>query len=226
MLKNKISILSSSYIIPNHYSWKDNFKNEKIFDFKYVNNLNHGFHKVPRENILFSLIFVNDLINENKIYNNTEIKQISRSIINLVKIRLKTSNSPIIIFLVNYKSNNIFDYLSKKNHSEIIFDTLFNELLVLSKNYSNLILLNFNSLIENSKKSEYVIFADNFKFDPVKKDIVKGNKYRWDSNSKVWYKKVKVDELASEKDWLTAAIYDQIFEGRVEKIEPIDKYKL
>ena len=153
MLKNKISILSSSYIIPNHYSWKDNFKNEKIFDFKYVNNLNHGFHKVPRENILFSLIFVNDLINENKIYNNTEIKQISRSIINLVKIRLKTSNSPIIIFLVNYKSNNIFDYLSKKNHSEIIFDTLFNELLVLSKNYSNLILLNFNSLIENSKKN-------------------------------------------------------------------------
>ena len=81
-------------------------------------------------------------------------------------------------------------------------------------------------LIENSKKSEYVIFADNFKFDPVKKDIVKGNKYRWDSNSKVWYKKVKVDELANEKDWLTAAIYDQIFEGRVEKIEPIDKYKL
>ena len=81
-------------------------------------------------------------------------------------------------------------------------------------------------LIENSKKSEYVIFADNFKFDPVKKDIVKGNKYRWDSNSKVWYKKVKVDELANEKDWLTAAIYDQIFEGRVEKMKPIDKYKL
>jgi len=81
-------------------------------------------------------------------------------------------------------------------------------------------------LIENSKKSEYVIFADNFKFDPVKKDIVKGNKYRWDSNSKVWYKKVKVDELANEKDWITAAIYDQIFEGRVEKIKPIDKYKL
>ncbi len=81
-------------------------------------------------------------------------------------------------------------------------------------------------LIENSKKCEYIIFADNFKFDPVKKDIVKGNKYRWDSNSKVWYKKVKVDELANEKDWLTAAIYNQIFEGRVEKIEPINKYKL
>ena len=81
-------------------------------------------------------------------------------------------------------------------------------------------------LIENSKKSEYVIFADNFKFDPVKKDIVKGNKYRWDSNSKVWYKKVKVDELANEKDWLTVAIYNQIFEGRVEKMKPIDKYKL
>ncbi|MFL2982951.1 MAG: 3'-5' exonuclease [Candidatus Neomarinimicrobiota bacterium] len=81
-------------------------------------------------------------------------------------------------------------------------------------------------LIESSKRPEYVIFADNFKFDPVKKDIVKGNKYRWDSKSKVWFKKVNVDELANEKDWLTATIYSQIFEGRIEEIDPIDKYKL
>jgi len=81
-------------------------------------------------------------------------------------------------------------------------------------------------LIESSKRPEYVIFADNFKYDPVKKDIVKGNKYRWDPEGKVWHKKVNLDELDHEKDWLTATIYDQIFEGRVEEINPNDKYKL
>ena len=81
-------------------------------------------------------------------------------------------------------------------------------------------------LIESSKRPEYVIFADNFKYDPVKKDIVKGNKYRWDPAGKVWHKKVNLEELEYEKDWLTATIYDQIFEGRVEEINPNDKYKL
>ena len=81
-------------------------------------------------------------------------------------------------------------------------------------------------LIESSKRPEYVIFADNFKYDPVKKDIVKGNKYRWDPEGKVWHKKVNLDELEHEKDWLTATIYDQVFEGRVEEINPNDKYKL
>jgi len=81
-------------------------------------------------------------------------------------------------------------------------------------------------LIESSKRPEYVIFADHFKYDPVKKDVVKGNKYRWDPESKVWYKKVNFDTLEHEKDWLTATIYDQIFKGRIEEINPNDKYKL
>jgi len=81
-------------------------------------------------------------------------------------------------------------------------------------------------LIDNAKKPVYVIFADNFKYDPVKKDIVKANKYRWNPDDKIWYKKVNFDELDSEKDWLTATIYDQAFEGRVEEINLNDKYKL
>jgi len=81
-------------------------------------------------------------------------------------------------------------------------------------------------LIDNAKKPVYVIFADNFKYDPVKKDIVKANKYRWNPDDKIWYKKVNFDELDSEKDWLTATIYDQVFEGRVEEINLNDKYKL
>jgi len=81
-------------------------------------------------------------------------------------------------------------------------------------------------LIENSQKPTYVIFATNFNYDPVKKDIVKANKYKWNAEDKVWYKTVSFDDLDKEKDWLTVAIYDFIFEGRVEEINLNDKYKL
>ena len=81
-------------------------------------------------------------------------------------------------------------------------------------------------LIEASKKPLYIIFAENFQYDPVKKDIVKGNKYRWNSKDKIWYKNVGLDELEREKEWLTVAIYDSVFKGRVEEINLNDKYKL
>ena len=81
-------------------------------------------------------------------------------------------------------------------------------------------------LIENSKKPLYIIFAENFNYDPIKKDIVKGNKYRWNSKDKIWYKNVNLDELEREKEWLTVAIYGSVFEGRVEEINLTDKYKL
>jgi DNA polymerase-3 subunit epsilon len=81
-------------------------------------------------------------------------------------------------------------------------------------------------LIENSQKLTYVIFATNFNYDPVKKDIVKANKYKWNASEKIWYKNVNFDNLESEKEGLTAVIYDFNFEGRVEEINPIDKYKL
>jgi len=81
-------------------------------------------------------------------------------------------------------------------------------------------------LIKNSQKPTYVIFATNFNYDPVKKDIVKANKYKWNPEEKIWYKNVTFDILESEKEWLTGVIYDFNFEGRVEEINPIDKYKL
>ena len=81
-------------------------------------------------------------------------------------------------------------------------------------------------LIENSQKPTYIIFATNFNYDPVKKDIVKANKYKWNPEEKIWYKNVTFDILESEKEWLTGVIYDFHFEGRVEEINPINKYKL
>ena len=55
---------------------------------------------------------------------------------------------------------------------------------------------------------------------------MKANKYKWNAEDKVWYKTVSFDDLDKEKDWLTVAIYDFIFEGRVEEINLNDKYKL
>ena len=81
-------------------------------------------------------------------------------------------------------------------------------------------------LMKNSQKPTYVIFATNFNYDPVKKDIVKANKYKWNAEDRVWYKTVSFDDLDKEKDWLTVAIYDFIFEGRVKEINLNDKYKL
>jgi len=86
-----------------------------------------------------------------------------------------------------------------------------------------------NKIIEIFKKAsepDYIIFADNFQFDPIKKDILKSNKYRWNNQEKIWFKNVKYDELEAQKEWLTSIIYDSFFEGRVQQINPVDKYKL
>ena len=80
-------------------------------------------------------------------------------------------------------------------------------------------------LIENSSRSVYIIVATNFRYDPVKKDIVKGNKYKWDPKDKLWSKTVSFEDLEKEKDWLTSAIYDSHFEGKVKQIDLSDKYK-
>ena len=95
--------------------------------------------------------------------------------------------------------------------------------LLTHNSYENRPLL---ELIKNSKSPEYVIFAENFTYDPVKKDIVKAHKYKWAPQDKIWYKKVSFDELEREKDWLTVTIYDSVFKGRVEEINLNDKYKL
>ena len=82
-----------------------------------------------------------------------------------------------------------------------------------------------HELIENCTKSSYTIFAENFPYNQEKKDIIKGYKYKWNPDIKIWYKNIKHNELEIEKEKLTSAIYDKIFRGRIEKIDPRDKYK-
>ena len=81
-------------------------------------------------------------------------------------------------------------------------------------------------LIQNSNKPDYLIFAENFNYNPQKKDILKANKYKWNPEQKLWYKKINIDNLETEKNWLTSIIYNGNFEGRIKKINLADKYKL
>ena len=81
-------------------------------------------------------------------------------------------------------------------------------------------------LIGNSQKPSYVIKATNFAYDETKKDQVKANGYRWNNVQKIWSKRVTLDVLEDEKEWLTGIIYDGYFDGLVEEINLADKYKM
>ena len=80
-------------------------------------------------------------------------------------------------------------------------------------------------LIQNSQKVQYIILAENFSYNEKKKEIIKRNKYMWNPDQKVWYKNVSEDSIETEKKILAATIYDNVFQGRVKKIDPTDKYK-
>ena len=80
-------------------------------------------------------------------------------------------------------------------------------------------------LIENAGRSIYLIKATNFPYNEQKKDTIKANGYGWDPDERIWSKKIEFDDIDSEKEWLTGVIYDQHFNGIVEEINLVDKYK-
>jgi len=95
--------------------------------------------------------------------------------------------------------------------------------LVTHKSYKNEKPL--RQIINASKNSTYRIYAENFKYNEEKKNIIKNNKYKWDPARKVWWKEVKLDDLEVEKIWLTEIIYNDTFLGRVLEITNTNKYK-
>lgn len=151
MKKEKIYISSTSFLIPEHFSWYNYFKKNEL-EFKFINNFTQSFYKTPKENPLFLSIFVNDIIQLNKIYKISELKKIYNSILDSIKFRLKNSSSPLFVFLINKKNQNIFDYLSNKNNEEMVFENLNKKIYELTKKYLNLYYINFNSIIENSQQ--------------------------------------------------------------------------
>ena len=78
-------------------------------------------------------------------------------------------------------------------------------------------------LIENASFPSYIIAALNSPFET--KDFLKARKYRWNPIKRYWWKKISFEEVEIEKEWMADAIYNGIFEGRVEEISITDKYK-
>ena len=78
-------------------------------------------------------------------------------------------------------------------------------------------------LIENSTTPYYKISALGSPF--ATKDRLKARNYLWDRKNKYWWTKVVFTEVESEKDWLSKNVYSGYFQGRVEEITTIDKYK-
>ena len=78
-------------------------------------------------------------------------------------------------------------------------------------------------LVENSIIPYYKILAIGSPFET--KDILKARNYFWDSIKKYWWTKTDFSEIESEKKWLSENVYNGYFQGRVEEITIIDKYK-
>ena len=78
-------------------------------------------------------------------------------------------------------------------------------------------------LIENASKPYYKLLALDSPFDT--KDKLKANDYYWDPERKSWWKRLQLEEIETEQNWLTENIYEGHFIGTVEEIPLTEKYK-
>ena len=78
-------------------------------------------------------------------------------------------------------------------------------------------------IIDNSNTSVYKILATGSDFE--KKDMLKSRRYRWDNKKRVWWKKMHLDLIEDEKQWLTHNVYGGYYRGTTIEVKPSDKYK-
>jgi DNA polymerase-3 subunit epsilon len=74
-------------------------------------------------------------------------------------------------------------------------------------------------LIDNA----YKISALNSPYET--KDILKSRNYYWNGINKYWWKQIDLEETDSEMEWLKENVYKGPFQGRIEEITLVDKYK-
>lgn len=78
-------------------------------------------------------------------------------------------------------------------------------------------------LLANAKKPSYTIAAVNSPFET--KDLLKSRRYRWNPEKRYWWKKVLIEEIDIEKEWMADNIYNGQFQGQLIEIALTDKYK-
>jgi len=78
-------------------------------------------------------------------------------------------------------------------------------------------------LLDNASKPYYKLLAIDSPYDT--KDKLKANDYNWDPERRSWWKRLRLEEIETEQDWLTENVYIGHFTGIVEEIPLVEKYK-
>jgi len=58
-----------------------------------------------------------------------------------------------------------------------------------------------------------------------KKDLLKGRRYRWDQNQKLWYRDIPDLELADERTWLAQNVYNGTCLADIQEIAPTQRFR-
>ena len=149
MLK-KLSISSSSFVLPNHPAWNSLAKKFSL-DFKYVGNFSQSLLSKNVNDIIVCILFISDLYDENLGSNKSEsgINEINNSIINLIKKKAEITKVPMIFAVSGLASFNIISSVFEKPLAEKIYEDFLNKLFLLQKKYSNIYILNLDYSFSN-----------------------------------------------------------------------------
>jgi DNA polymerase III subunit epsilon len=58
-----------------------------------------------------------------------------------------------------------------------------------------------------------------------KKDLLKGRRYRWDQNQKLWYRDIPDLELSDERTWLAQNVYNGTCLADIQEIAPTQRFR-
>jgi len=79
-------------------------------------------------------------------------------------------------------------------------------------------------MIDNAFIPYYKIAAVDSPYET--KDVLKSHNYYWDNVNRYWWKRLTLDEIEPEKEWLMKNVYNtDHFLGTINEIPIIDKYK-
>ena len=83
----KLTISSSSFLLPKHPAW-DLLSNKYNIDYKYIGNFSGALLSKSDDQILVSILFFSDFFDEN-LLNDLDPDKVNNSIIDLIKKKLK-----------------------------------------------------------------------------------------------------------------------------------------
>jgi len=146
----KITLNSTSFLLPNNESWSILKKNNNI-NFSDYGNINSGLNAKNKAEIDVTLFFLPDLIDYfqlDKLDYRFETKKIS-NIIKLIEQKLKLKNKKFIVSLSEYFYNNIINFSKNISFSKKIKSYFLDELYKLSRKYNNFYIFDLDNIFSD-----------------------------------------------------------------------------